>query len=577
MYTPWKSRRRNEHDLMAYPLRSILHPYFPMRFLIRLLGPLLPLVVLAQDVAPKNTPSLPVLPAGPAEVVNPALPTLWVAGDSTAANHGPVLFGWGGPLADYFDPAKINVVNRARAGRSTRTFISEGSWDRIVSAMKPGDFVLIQSGHNDSSPVNEDASVPRDKIRSRGTLPTLGEETVDITNVISGKPEVVHTYGWYMRKMIAEVKAKGATPIVLSITVRNVWENGKIQRANGPWRELSRQIATTADTGFVDLTRLIADEYQRMGPDKVKALFPQDGTHTGVVGADLNASLVVSGLKGLRGNPLAPFLSAKGATVEPDRIGSLNLPEPANPKLPSIVLVGDSLVRNGRGDGAGGQWGWGDSLGQFFDPARVNVVNRAVGGLSSRTYLTQGHWERALALIKPGDFVVIQLGHNDSSPVNEDATVPREKVRARGTLKGVGEEIEEVASNILTKQPETVHTFGWYIRKFVREAKAAGATPIVLSLTPRKAWKDGKIVRSGADSYGGWSRQVAEQEGVAFIDANDLIAARYEILGPDKLAPLFGDANLHTSKAGADLNAQVIAAELAKRPGIAPLVQVTTR
>jgi lysophospholipase L1-like esterase len=541
-----------------------------MQSLLRFLIPLLPLAVLAQDPAPKETPSLPVLPAAPAETIDPALPTLWVASDSTAANRGPVLFGWGEPLKEFFDLGKINVVNRARAGRSSRTFISEGSWGRIVEALKPGDFVLIQFGHNDGSPINEDASVPRDKIRSRGTPPTLGEETVNITNVITGKPEVVHTYGWYMRQMIAEAKAKGAIPIVLSITVRNAWENGKIQR-NSPWRELSRQLATTAGVGFVDLTRLIADEYQKLGPDKVKALFPQDGTHTNLAGAELNASLVVAGLKGLRGNPFAAVLSAKGAAVAADRLGGLNLPEPADPKLPSIVLVGDSLVRNGRGDGAGGQWGWGDSLGQFFDPAKVNVVNRAVGGLSSRTYLTQGHWERALALIKPGDFVVIQLGHNDSSPVNEDATVPPDKVRARGTLKGVGEETEEVASNILTKQPETVHTFGWYIRKYVREAKAAGATPVVLSLTPRKAWQDGKIIRSGADSYAGWSRQVAEQEGVAFIDVNDLVATRYEALGADKLDPLFGDPNLHTSKAGADLNAEIIATELKKLPAIAPL------
>ena len=542
-----------------------------------LLTLLLPLALAAQTPVAKDTPSLPVLPPAPKETINPALPTLWIASDSTAANHGPELYGWGVPLPQFFDLTKINVVNRARAGRSTRTFISEGSWARIVDNLKAGDFVLIQFGHNDSSPVNEDASVPREKIRSRGSIPSLGEETVDIINVITGKPETVHTYGWYMRKMIADVKAKGATPIVLSLTVRNAWHEGKIERVNGPWREFSRQIAATAGIDYVDLTRLIADDYQQRGPEKVKALFPQDGTHTNLAGAEINAAFVVAGLKGLHSKPLTKFLSPKGEAVEADSIGWLNLPEPANPKLPSIVLVGDSLVRNGRGDGAGGQWGWGDSLGQFFDPAKVNVVNRAVGGLSSRTYLTQGHWTRALALIKPGDFVVIQLGHNDNSPLNEDASVPREKIRARGTLKGVGEATEEIASNILTHQPETVHTFGWYIRKFVRESKAAGATPIVLSLTPRKTWKDGKIVRSGADGYGGWSRLVAEQEGVAFIDANDLIARRYEALGEGKLDPLFGDPSLHTSKAGADLNAEVIAGELVKLPGLAAFARDNAR
>src|ERR1700758_3662732 len=66
----------------------------------------------------------------------------------------------------------------------------------------------------------------------------------------------------------------------------------------------------------------------------------------------------------------------------------LNLPKPANPHLPTLFLVGDSTVRNGHGDGAGGQWGWGEPLVDYFDSSRINVVNRAIGGRSSRTYIT---------------------------------------------------------------------------------------------------------------------------------------------------------------------------------------------
>jgi lysophospholipase L1-like esterase len=498
--------------------------------------------------------------------INPALPTIFIASDSTAEkNNGNPIQGWGVPFADYFDAAKVNVVNRARGGRSSRTFISEGRWDQLVAQLKAGDTVLIQFSHNDGSPVNEDATVPRERMRSRGSLPGLGEETRDIVNVLTGKPETIHTFGWYVRKMVNDVKAKGATPIILSITVRNIWRDGKVERGSGNYRAWNRELAEAAGVQFIDLTRIIADQYQTLGQEKVKELFGNDHTHTNTAGADLNAASVVAGLKGIRRGPYAALLSPKGEAVEPDRIGWLNLPEPADPTLPSIILVGDSLVRNGRGDGEGGQWGWGDSLGNFFDPAKVNIVNRAVGGLSSRTYLTQGHWERALTLTKPGDYIVIQLGHNDSAPYNDNS-------RARGTIKGTGEETEEI-DNILTKKHEVVHSYGWYIRKFVREAKAAGATPIVTSLTPRKTWKEGKIARSGPDGYGGWARQVAEQEGVAFIDSNDLIATRYEALGADKLDALFGDANLHTSKAGADLNAEIIATELKKLPGLGQLAR----
>src|SRR5215475_9595382 len=67
--------------------------------------------------------------------------------------------------------------------------------------------------------------------------------------------------------------------------------------------------------------------------------------------------------------------------------------EPANPKLPTLYVVGDSTVRNGRGDGGNGQWGWGDVIGTYFDAGKINVVNRALGGRSSRTYITEGHWD----------------------------------------------------------------------------------------------------------------------------------------------------------------------------------------
>jgi rhamnogalacturonan acetylesterase len=68
----------------------------------------------------------------------------------------------------------------------------------------------------------------------------------------------------------------------------------------------------------------------------------------------------------------------------------LRLPEPRDPALPTLFLIGDSTVRNGRGDGSNGQWGWGEPLVDRFDTSKVNVVNRAVGGLSSRTYPDHG-------------------------------------------------------------------------------------------------------------------------------------------------------------------------------------------
>ena len=231
----------------------------------------------------------------------------------------------------------------------------------------------------------------------------------------------------------------------------------------------------------------------------------------------------------------------------------MTLPEPVNARLPTLFLIGDSTVRNGRGDGINGQWGWGEPIAGYFDKMKINVVNRAVGGLSSRTCLTQGHWDRVLALLKSGDFVMMQFGHNDGGAINDAS-------RARASLKGVGDESEEI-DNQLTKQHEVVRTFGWYLRKFIADTKAKGATPIVCSLIPRKIWKDGKIARN-KENYAGWAAEVAKKEGVAFVDLNEIIARRYDELGPEKVEPLFADEYTHTSMAGAEMNAASVVAGL---------------
>ena len=176
-------------------------------------------------------------------------------------------------------------------------------------------------------------------------------------------------------------------------------------------------------------------------------------------------------------------------------------PPVLKPGIPTVWLVGDSTVRNGRGDGANNQMGWGDELAPYLDLNKVNLVNRAIGGRSSKTYITEGHWDEVLAMIKPGDIVLIQFGHNDGG-------LPDDPSRARASLPGVGDETQEIENPIL-KQHETVHTFGWYLRKYVTDTRAKGATPILCSLIPRKIWKDGKIVRN-TDTYAGWTRDVAD-------------------------------------------------------------------
>jgi lysophospholipase L1-like esterase len=249
------------------------------------------------------------------------IPTLFIAGDSTAATYtGPnAQQGWGEPLGTFFDPQRLRVVNAARGGRSSRTFVTEGHWEQMLADVHAGDFVIIQFGHNDSGGINEEPPGSTRPLRARGTIPGLGEESQEIDNVLTKKHETVYTFGWYLRKMIADTRARGATPILMTLTETNNWKDGKIGCPSDTYRRWTWQTAVREKVAFVDLTRIIADRYQREGAEQVRTQFGSDTTHTNVAGAEANAADAVSGLRSLRGLRFSRMLSARGKHAAPDR------------------------------------------------------------------------------------------------------------------------------------------------------------------------------------------------------------------------------------------------------------------
>lgn len=228
-------------------------------------------------------------------------PTIYLIGDSTVHNNDKVQWGWGSLLPEFFDSTKINISNQAMAGRSTRTFIKEGRWDRVLSTLKKGDFVLMQFGHNEGS--RPDTS----RAGYRGVLKGIGEDTVQLTWA-NGTPEIVHTYGWYIRKFVRDAKAKGAIPIVLSMIPRNEFRDGKVLRADKDYGLWAKQIADEEGVMFIDLNAITADKYDAWGPEKVKTFFPGDHTHTNQEGARVNAASIVEGIKANPKNQLNQYL-----------------------------------------------------------------------------------------------------------------------------------------------------------------------------------------------------------------------------------------------------------------------------
>jgi len=221
----------------------------------------------------------------------------------------------------------------------------------------------------------------------------------------------------------------------------------------------------------------------------------------------------------------------------------------AERELPTLFIVGDSTVKNG----TRGQQGWGDPLIKLFDANKIKVENHAIGGRSSRTFQSEGRWDRILAAAKAGDFVLVQMGHNDGGPVNDD-------FRARGSLRGIGEETQEI-DNLLTKKHEAVHTYGWYLRKYVADARAKGMTPILVSPIPHCPQKPVEPGSREANRYVDWSEQVAQAEKCLFLDLNRLVMERYATLDAAEIKTKYFTSadNTHTSPAGAEFNAGMVA------------------
>jgi lysophospholipase L1-like esterase len=250
--------------------------------------------------------------------------------------------------------------------------------------------------------------------------------------------------------------------------------------------------------------------------------------------------------------------------------GQTPAPASNNTLHPAIFLVGDSIMKTGTGNGERGPWGWGYEFIPMFDSTKIHVYNEGRGGRSSRGYMEEGAWAAVLARVQPGDFVIIQFGHNDATN--------SQNYPDRLTVKGSGDETQEIESPV-TRQKETIHTYGWYLRKMLTEIRAKGAVPIVLTLTIRDRWnKDGTIGRvpvpnldlantnrfTAPSIYSVWAAEVAKTMNVPVIDVHNLIADRYEKEGTNVVSTYFNNPRdpTHRNPLGAEVDATLTLAGL---------------
>lgn len=466
-------------------------------------------------------------------------PVLFLVGNSTMrtgtlgnGNNGQ--WGWGYYAGDYFDSNRITVENHALGGTSSRTFYNR-LWPEVLKGVRPNDWVIIELGHNDNGPY--------DSGRARASIPGIGKDSLNVTIKETGSRETVYTYGEYMRRFVQEVKAKGAHPILFSLTPRNAWQDKDstiVSRVNKTFGLWAKQIADEQSIPFIDLNDLTARKFEQFGKNKVKYMFYIDRIHTSAFGAKVNAASAAEGIRAYKGLELANYLKP----IEQDTTTGNSRKE----GRPILFTIGDSTVKNKDND-KNGMWGWGSVIADVFNLNKISVENCAMAGRSARTFLDEGRWDKVYKALQPGDFVLIQFGHNDGGDIHVG--------KARGEFPGSGDQ-SQVFLMEKTGKYQVVYTFGWYLRKFILDIQEKGATPIVLSHTPRNKWKDGQIERN-TNSYGKWTREAAEATGAYFIDLNKISADKFEKNGVKKTADYYNNDHTHTSLKGAQLNAKSIA------------------
>lgn len=234
---------------------------------------------------------------------NPKTTRIFIASDSTATDYSTEpdfmekrfpQMGWGqvlqpmlghNPFSQLHLGKTFVVINKAKGGRSTRSFFEEGRWREIYEALQPHDLVLIQFGHNDQS-----------------------KEKIDRYTTLEG-------YKQYLRLYIEQVRAKKARPVLITSVNRNYpWENGRLLNSHGDYPQAMKDVARDMKVDLIDLTQLSLDHFSEKGEAYVTenyfmnlpagkfSAYPQglkDNTHFQPEGAKAVATLVFQALKKL--------------------------------------------------------------------------------------------------------------------------------------------------------------------------------------------------------------------------------------------------------------------------------------
>jgi len=426
--------------------------------------------------------------------------------------------------------------------------------------------------------------------------------------------DTVYTFGEYTRRFINEVRAKGATPILFTLTPRNAYEqDGKtIQRKLTDFTPAIYAIGKEMHVPVIDLNDISAKKLEQYGKWKTDYHFYLDKIHSSAFGARMNAESAVQGLLSLNleedyctstkaeiaklktyviPEKAYPDYEDKLLAWEPDRMENgewkmenhtTNTQHPSpNTFKPRVFFCGDSTGKNADKD-EDGMWGWGSQAYTVFDKDKCTFINCAKAGRSTRTFLLEDRWDEVYRTLRPGDYVLLQFGHNDIGDID--------KAKERGVI-ACAKDSSHVYHLTSNGKNLVVYSFGWYLHKMIQDCKEKGAIPVVLSFTPRNEWHEGKgetvgtfypvlekkgrmYIERRSDNYiTEWDKQIADENGVEFVDVHNITAdyldkqcgkAKTPEEAKQKASAWFNHDHTHTSLLGARNNAKSVAEGLKK-------------
>ncbi len=374
-------------------------------------------------------------------------------GDSTQTDNA----GYGRGFCANFTSA-VDCVNMARGGASTKTFRTLGLWDKSLQT-KP-DYMVIQFGHNDMEKVDGVAE--------------------------NDRQVAMADYEANLRRFITEARAAGIEPVLCTPLTRRYFQgDGKIHSDLLGHTATMKRVAADMKVPLIDLQTQSIAYLDKSGEttgnklaitkkdDDGKTIF--DKTHLDWQGSYVFGRMVAEGLGNIE-PALKPYVLPAPAVLPPAGLKAMKVIQGGPVK---IVLVGDSTVAT--------EGGWGPGFCKAMTP-NVTCIDVALNGRSSKSFIDEGAWKKALAL--KGDYYLIQFGHNDQKPDE-----------ARHT--------------------DAEGSFQTFLKRYVADVRGIGAVPVLVTSLSRRTYKDGKVVQD-LRAYADATKKVGAEEGITVVDLNSM-------------------------------------------------------